>query len=79
MFAVLAPQWWNELPIDIKTTVTHPLLQIENSSVQMHLDPWENKKQKKLFLIVSVFVKQFVIIDEADGLTLLMFGLNPYD
>ena len=36
-FAFLAPKWWNELPIDIRTAETHLPAQTENSSLSTPL------------------------------------------
>lgn len=64
LFAVLASQWWNVLPIDMRSAETVHIcccaysfqwiffLQTENSSVQTA--PWPMKKKKYLFLNVAL-------------------------
>ncbi len=55
LFAVLAPQWWNELPIDIRSAETlHTFRRwLKTHLFRLHLGTWRktNKKNKNTFYL----------------------------
>ncbi len=89
LFAVLAPQWWNELPIDIRTAESLHIFccRLKTHLFRLHLGPWKKKKtnkqtnKKQLCLLFVSKCSTWSIMKRFSWYTwmiLAIFGLYPH-